>query len=133
MTGLNRHFNDEQWATTEPFMPKNQPGARRGDDRRGISNIIHVLKTGCRWIDWPQEYAPYTMIYNRFNRWSWKRLWIRMLKALPPAGAVTKCASINGAYVKAQRSAFGGKWGRSRKVSGRRGAARPANSKSSLT
>ena len=25
---------DERWAVLEPFMPKNQPGARRVDDRR---------------------------------------------------------------------------------------------------
>jgi transposase len=30
----------------EPFMTKNQPGARRVDDRRMISGMVHVLKTG---------------------------------------------------------------------------------------
>lgn len=62
MTGreMSRLFwlNDDQWATIEPFTPKKQPGARRVDDRRVISGIIHVLKTGCRWIDCPQEYGP---------------------------------------------------------------------------
>lgn len=53
-------LNDEQWAAIEPFMPKNQPGARRVDDRRVISGMIHVLKTGCRWVDCPQEYGPLT-------------------------------------------------------------------------
>jgi transposase len=28
-----------------PLLPKNQPGARRTDDRRVISGIVHVLKT----------------------------------------------------------------------------------------
>jgi hypothetical protein len=32
---------------------KNQPGARRTDDRRVLSGIVHVLKTGCRWQDCP--------------------------------------------------------------------------------
>lgn len=32
-------------------LPTNQPGARRVDDRRVISGIIHVLKTGSRWCD----------------------------------------------------------------------------------
>jgi len=39
-------LSDEQWAVLEPFMPQNQPGARRVDDRRVISGIVHVLKTG---------------------------------------------------------------------------------------
>jgi transposase len=30
---------DEQWAVLEPFMPKNQPGARRADHRRVIAAV----------------------------------------------------------------------------------------------
>ena len=120
-------LNDEQWAAIEPFTPKNQPGARRVDDRRVISGIVHVLKTGSRWIDCPKEYGPHTTVYNRFNRWSRKRFWTSMLEALASAGAVTKSASIDSTYVKAQRAAFGGKGGRKRKASAHRGVARPAN------
>ena len=46
-------LSDAQWALIEPFMPKNQPGARRVDDRRVISGIVHVLQTGGRWRDCP--------------------------------------------------------------------------------
>jgi len=63
-------LSDGAWAAIEPHLPKNQPGARRVDDRRVISGILHVLKTGCRWKDCPAEYGPPTTIYNRFNRWS---------------------------------------------------------------
>jgi len=42
------------------------------------------------------------------------------------AGAVTTSTSIDSTYVKAQRSAFGGKGGQKRKVSAPRGAARRA-------
>ena len=41
-------LSDAQWAVMEPFMPKNRPGARRVDDRRTISGIVHVIKSGCR-------------------------------------------------------------------------------------
>ena len=61
-------LSDEQWAVIEDFMPQNQPGARRVDDRRVISGIIHVMKSGCRWRDCPPVYGPYTTIYNRWNR-----------------------------------------------------------------
>jgi transposase len=105
-------LNDEAWAAIEPFMPKNQPGARRVDDRRVISGIFHVLKSGGRWCDCPAEYGPHTTIYNRYNRWSRKRFWINLLDALAGAGAITKSTSIDSTYVKAQRAAFGGKGGR---------------------
>jgi transposase len=39
-------LSDEAWKAIEPHLPKNQPGARRGDDRRVISGIIHVLTVG---------------------------------------------------------------------------------------
>jgi transposase len=37
------------------------------DDRRVISGIVHVLKSGCRWCDCPPDYGPPTTIYNRFG------------------------------------------------------------------
>jgi transposase len=54
----------------EPFMPKNQPGPERKDDRMILSGILHVLTSGCRWRDCPADYGPRTTVYNRFNRWS---------------------------------------------------------------
>ena len=116
-------LSDDQWAAIEPYMPTNQPGARRVDDRRVISGIIHVLKTGCRWCDCPAEYGPATTVYNRFNRWSRRRFWTDLLEALATSGAVTKSTQGDSTYVKAQRSAHGGKGGRRRKASAARAAA----------
>lgn len=97
------------WAAIEPHLPKSQPGARRVDDRRVISGNLHVLKTGCRCQDCPAEYGPTTTIYNRFNRWSGRRLWTYMLDALAAKGVLALSASINSIYVKAHRSAHGGR------------------------
>ncbi len=33
-------LSNAQWAVIEPFMPKNQPGPEREDDRRIISGIV---------------------------------------------------------------------------------------------
>ena len=60
-------LSDAQWAAIDPLRPKNRPGARRVDDRRVISGIVHVLRTGCRWQDCPSCYGPPTTIYNRLN------------------------------------------------------------------
>jgi len=116
-------LTDEQWAVLEPFMPINQPGARRVDDRRVISGIIHMLKTGARWRDCPGEYGPHTTVYNRYNRWSRRGFWRAMLTDLAEAGWVAETASLDSTYVKAHRSAHGGKGGRGRKPSGHRAAA----------
>ena len=98
-------------------LPKNQPGARRVDDRRVISGIVHVLKVGCRWCDCPADYGPSTTIYNRFNRWSRRGFWLKLLDVLVDAGVVAKSTAIDSTYIKAQRAAFGGKGGaRSRRL-----------------
>ena len=121
-------LSDGAWAAIEPHLPKNQPGARRVDDRRVISGILHVLKTGCRWKDCPAEYGPPTTIYNRFNRWSGRQLWTDILDALVAKGVLALFASIDSTYVKAHRSAHGGKGGRRRRRSGPRAAVRPPKS-----
>lgn len=126
-------LSDEAWRAVEPHLPKNQPGARRVDDRRVISGIFHVLKVGCRWCDCPAEYGPSTTIYNRFNRWSNRGFWLRLLEALVDAGAVTRSTSIDSTYVKAQRAAFGGKRGLKRRRSAARAAAGPRRSTRSPT
>ena len=98
-------LSDAQWAVIEPFMPRNQPGARRVDDRRTISGIVHVIKSGCRWRDCPADYGPHTTVYNRFNRWSRRGFWRGMLAALAEAGWVAETAALDSTYVKAHRSA----------------------------
>lgn len=118
-------LSEEAWAAIEPFMPRNQPGARLVDDRRVISGILHVPKSGCRWCDCPRDYGPHTTIYNRYNRWSRKRFWLALLKALARTGAITQSTSIDSTYVKAQRAAFGGKGGRKRTISAPAGAGKP--------
>jgi len=112
-------LDDEAWAAIEPHLPKNRPGARRVDDRRVISGIIHVLKVGCRWKDCPSAYGPPTTIYNRFNRWSRRRLWVDILEAVVARGIISKSVAIDSTYVKAHRSAHGGKGGRRLRPSAR--------------
>ena len=57
-------LSDAQWSVIEPMLP-HLGGKPRVDDRRVISGILHVLKTGCRWRDVPAEYGPATTIYNK--------------------------------------------------------------------
>ena len=103
-------LDDQQWATIEPLLPTNQPGARRVDDRRVISGIIHVLKVGCRWQDCPSCYGPPTTIYNRFHRWSARGIWRRLFAALVETDD-DEIHMIDSTTSKAHRSAAGGKGG----------------------
>ncbi len=57
-------LSDEQWNRIQPHLPTDVRGKGRVDDRRVISGILHVLKSGCRWSDLPSEYGPSSTIYN---------------------------------------------------------------------
>ena len=126
-------LDDEAWARIEPHLPRGRRGARRVDDHRVISGIVHMLQSGARWRDCPPEYGPYTTVYNRFNRWSRKRFWTELVEALARSGAVTKSTSIDSTYVKAHRSAHGGKGGLKIRLSGPRAVVKPPKSTSSRT
>ena len=49
---------DEQFARIAPHLPTNTRGKPRVDDLRVISGIVHVLKSGGRWVDAPSVYGP---------------------------------------------------------------------------
>src|SRR5262249_33446057 len=57
-------LSDAEWSRLEPLLPRSRRGAHRVDDRRVISGIVHMLRSGARWRDCPSEYGPYTTIYN---------------------------------------------------------------------
>ena len=120
--------SDRAWAAIEPLLPKNQPGARRVDDRRVISGIIHVLRIGCRWQDCPPGYGPSTTIYNRFNRWSRRGLWGRIFATLAVQAELRDDLSIDSTAVRAHRSAHGGKGGQKFRPSGARVVVQPPKS-----
>ena len=83
----------------------------RVDDRRVISGIVHVLKSGCRWCDCPEAYGPYTTIYNRFVRWARRGIWDNLFRELAGNGRSADTQMIDSTHVKAHRSAAGGKGG----------------------
>jgi len=85
------------------------------DDRRVISGIIHVLKSGCRWVDAPSIYGPRKTLYNRFVHWGDKGIWQGIFKALAAAGGPPAEVLIDSSAVKAHRCAAGGKGGNGRR------------------
>ena len=113
-------LSDEQWGRIELHLPTDVRGVERVDDRRVISGIVHVLKSGCRWCDCPPEYGPPTTIYNRFVRWARRGVWENLFRELAGNGRSMDTQMINSTHVKAHRSAAGGKGGsRSRLLAAR--------------
>lgn len=79
-------LSDEQFSKLQPLLPTNTRGKAHVDDRRVISGIIHVLKSGGRWVDAPEAYGPRKTLHNRFVRWSEKSVWTGIFDTLPQTG-----------------------------------------------
>ena len=87
-------LTDEQFARIKPHLPTDTRGKPRVDDRRVISGIVHVLKSGGRWIDAPSVYGPNKTLYNRYVRWAAKGVWVNLFHALARAAArQPRCSS----------------------------------------
>jgi len=121
-------LSDEEWARIEPLLPRRRRGAHRVDDRRVISGVVHMLRSGARWRDCPSVYGPYTTVYNRFNRWSKQGVWEAIFYTLTGSSGVVSSAAIDATHVKAHRSAGGAKGGPSVTRSAARGAGGRAKS-----
>ncbi len=76
----------EQFRRIESYLPTDTHGKGRVDDRRVISGIVHVVKSGGRWIDAPLECGPRKTLYNRYVRWAAKGVWCDLFHALTSAG-----------------------------------------------
>jgi transposase len=122
-------LDDRAWAKIEPLLPRGRRGAHRVDDRRVISGIIHMLKTGARWRDCPAAYGPYTTIYNRYHRWSQQGVWFAIFEALTgQSGVWGGAGAIDATHIKAHRSAAGAKGGTTHRRSAVRAAVAPPKS-----
>ena len=53
-------LSEAEWKRIEPLLPRGRKAAHRVDDRRMISGIMHMLRSGARCRDCPDIYGPYT-------------------------------------------------------------------------
>jgi transposase len=104
-------LNDEQWAKIEPLIPMNRPGPKPQNNRRILSGIIHVLKTGCRWQDSPPEYGPYTTVKIASIAGAGAEIWQRIFETVAGSPEPPDQVALDSTHVKAHRCAGDGKGG----------------------
>lgn len=103
-------LSEAEWRIVEPLLPAAGRRAARVDDRREVNAIFYVLRTGSPWRDLPERYGPYTTVYNRFNRWAKKGVWLAMFEALA-ARSPQSLHLVDSSIVRAHQHAAGGKKG----------------------
>lgn len=100
-------LSDEEARIVEPLLPARGRGKHRGDDRRVVNGIFYVLRTGAPWRDLPERYGPDMTVYNRFNRWARRGVWLRVFEELA-ARAPHSMHLIDSSIVRAHQHAAGG-------------------------
>ena len=103
-------LTDFEWRVIEPLLTMKSRGVPRVDDRRVLNGIFWILRSGSPWRDLPERYGPYTTVYNRFNRWAKKGVWLRMFEALAERSPQS-LQLIDSSIVRAHQHAAGGKKG----------------------
>lgn len=107
---------DALWAVIQPLLPTHPPSPKGGrprlDDRKALTGILFVLKTGLPWEDLPAEMncGCGMSCWRRLAEWqadgTWDRVHAVLLERLQKAGKLdwSKCV-IDSSSV---RAVFGG-------------------------
>ncbi len=123
-------LTEAQFDRIRPHLSTDTRGKARVDDRRVISGIVHVLKSGGRSVDAPAVYGPRKTLYNRFVRCAEKGVWEKLFRSRASAGAPPEQVLIDRPAIKAHRSAAGRKGGRRpRRSVARAAVARPRSTR----
>lgn len=117
--GPEYQIPDALWEQIEPLLPppkpKKKPGRPRMGDRKAMTAIYYVLRTGCQWKALPRSLGAPSTVHDRFQEWRKGGVFERMWQA----GVVTydetkgldwEWQAMDGAMTKAP---LGGKRNRS--------------------
>jgi len=82
--------DDELWVIVEPLLPEpnprrfRYPGRQPMDNRRALTGIIFVLKTGIGWEDLPQEMGCGSGMtcWRRLRDWQQAGVWQQLHEVL---------------------------------------------------
>ena len=107
---------DGLWTIIEPLLPKHVPSPKGGrprlDDRRALTGILFILRTGMAWEDLPTELncGCGMSCWRRLDEWqrtgTWERIHAVLLQKLDAAGKIDwSKAAIDSSSV---RAVFGG-------------------------
>jgi putative transposase len=101
---------DDLWAEIAQLLPalkpKKKPGRPRADDRRMMTAIFYVMRTGIQWTAIPRSLSPHSTAHDRFQEWQaaglFERLWVEGLYAYDEeVGIDWTWQAMDGAMTKA--------------------------------
>jgi len=86
--GIDSRFSlsDEEWERMRPLIPKTKrkkkvTGRPRMDDRKAMTAILYVLRTGCQWKAIPRSLGAGSSVHDRFQQWVKAKVFKKMWQA----------------------------------------------------
>jgi len=110
--GVEKKFqiSDELWGRIEKILPVHEPSAKGGrpreDNRKMMTGIFYILRTGCQWNALPRSLGASSTVHDRFQEWEragvFAELWQAGLAEYDEqAGIDWEWQSMDGAMTKA--------------------------------
>ena len=59
-----------------------RPGVTAKDNRLFIDAVLWIARTGAPWRNLPLRFGPWNSVWRRFDRWSKKGVWERIMTEL---------------------------------------------------
>ena len=111
---MRRHeISDKNWQRIEHLLPgrAGDPGVTAADNRSFINAVFWIAKTGAPWRDLPSRFGKWNSVFKRFDRWSQKGVWQRVVEALG-GDADLEWLMIDSTVIRAHQHAAGKKGGK---------------------
>jgi transposase len=117
-------LSEGEWKRMEPLLPGKESdcGVTAANNRRFVEAVLWIARTGSPWRDLPQEFGNWHTTYMRFNRWSKKGVWHRVMVALSDEPDL-KELMIDSTVIRAHQHAAGAQKKRAGKLLGIRAEA----------
>jgi transposase len=78
---MRYELSEFEWAAIKPIPPNKPRGLPSVNDRRVLTGVIRVPRSGAPWRDLPENCGPYTTCYNLFVRWGQAGIWDQIMEA----------------------------------------------------
>ena len=98
-------LNDELWTKLQRILLQMNVYYKK-TLRMTVEGILFRIRTGQPWRDLPPEFGHWNSVYKKFNAWSKKGIWRRLLNALVIEPDL-EWIFMDGSYVKAHQHSAG--------------------------
>ena len=117
---MRRHeISDENLDCIKDMLPgrPGQQGWLAKDNRLFINAVLWIGKTGAPWRDRPEQFGLWNRVGKRFDRWSYKGIWLKIFDTLAAADPDLEWLILDSTVIRTHQHAAGKKGGKVRRHS----------------